>query len=263
MDKKVVKNAPGGAKSHQLFLLLKDSIVSGQLAPGSKLQGEVALAKQHGVSRVTVRRAMETLVDLGLISRKPGQGTIVCERSIGATVMSASVSNLLPNMVKMSENSSIRLLEFSYVKPSEFIRDQLDLGLQDKTQRSVRVRMTDGKPFSYLVTHVPQSIALNYNERDLATTPLYVLLERSGVEVDHANQVISATLATGEVAEALDVAVGSPLISLTRVVFDRHTKGVEHLTALYCPDRYRIEIDLNRAEGSGGRYWKTVDGQSE
>lgn len=263
MDIEANKSSPGGTKSHQLFLLLKESIVSGRLSPGSKLPGELALAKTHSVSRVTVRRALEALAEEGLITRKPGQGTIVCEQSLGATVMSASVSNLLPNMVKMSENSQVRLLEFAYVKPSESIQEQLNLPSNAKTQRSVRVRLADGKPFSYLTTHVPEAIALNYDERDLSTKPLFALLERSGVHVDHAKQTISATLATGDVAAALDVQVGSPLISLKRVVFDRDGRGVEHLSALYRPDRYRIEIDLNRAGVDDARYWKTVDGHQE
>jgi len=259
MDAILSKSGPGGTKSHQLFLLLKDSIVSGRIRPGSKLPGELKLADEHRVSRVTVRRAMESLTDEGLVSRKPGQGTIVNERPIGATVMTASVSNLMLNMVKLGENSRVRLLEFSYVKPSELVRERLSIPGDERTQRSVRVRLSDDKPFSYLVTHVPESIALNYNEADLAAQPLFVLLERSGVHVDHASQIISATLATKDIALALDVAVGSPLISLNRVVFDQNGCGVEHLTALYRPDRYRIQIDLNRAGDEDSRYWQTID----
>lgn len=259
MDSSLHKSGPGGTKSQQLFLLLKDAIVSGRLSPGSKLPGELKIAEEHKVSRVTVRRAMEALTEEGLISRRPGQGTLVREQPLGATVMMASVSNLLPNMVKLSENSRVRLLEFSYIMPSEAIRERLSLPVNERTQRSVRVRLTDDKPFSYLTTHVPESIALNYNESDLTTTPLFVLLERSGVHVDHASQIVSATLATKDTAAALDVSIGSPLISLNRVVFDRSGRGVEHLTALYRPDRYCIQIDLNRAGDDDSRYWQTVD----
>lgn len=259
MDAPLRSGGPGGTKSHQLFLLLKDSIVSGRMAPGTKLPGELKLAQEHNVSRVTVRRAMDALTEEGLVYRKAGIGTRVCERPLGATVMTASVSNLLPNMVKLGESSRVRLLEFMYDQPSETIRERLGLGAGDRTQRSIRVRLSEDKPFSYLVTHVPERIALHYSESDLASTPLFVLLERSGVHVDHASQSISATLATKDVAHALDVSVGSPLISLTRVVFDKAGNGVEHLHALYRPDRYRIEIDLNRAGTEDGRYWQTID----
>ncbi|WP_373182349.1 GntR family transcriptional regulator [Halomonas campaniensis] len=253
----------GGTKSHRIFLLLKDAILSGRLPPGRKLPGEIKLAEQHGVSRVTVRRAMEALREAGMVDRRPGLGTVVLEQPLDATVMTASVSNLLPNMVKMSQASRVRLLEFSYVKPPESVRDSLGLDGGERVQRSIRVRMADDKPFSYLVTHVPEYIALHYNEADLSSMPLFALLERSGVRVDHASQTISAILATHEVAEALDVSVGSPLISLTRVVYDEEGRGVEHLDALYRPDRYRIQIDLNRTGDEESRYWEPMAPETE
>ncbi|WP_372987150.1 GntR family transcriptional regulator [Marinobacter sp.] len=258
MDTPLHTKGPGGTKSHHLFLLLKDAIVSGRMAPGTKIPGELKLAEEHRVSRVTVRRALEALTAEGLIMRKPGVGTLVCERPVGVTVMTASVSNLLPNIVKMGESSRVRLLEFSYGSPPDGVRDRLRLGPSERTQRSIRVRLAGDKPFSYLTTYVPERIALSYNEDELSTTPLFALLERSGVNLDHATQSISATLATKEVAEALDVSVGAPLISLTRVVYDKDGNGVEHLHALYRPDRYRIEIDLCRADGEGGRYWQPL-----
>ncbi|AMD02745.1 HTH-type transcriptional repressor YvoA [Halomonas chromatireducens] len=256
-------NSVGGTKSHRIYLLLKDAILSGRLAPGRKLPGELKLADQYGVSRVTVRRAMQALNEAGLVARKPGLGTVVLEQPLDATVMTASVANLMPNMVKMSKASRVRLLEFCYVKPPEPVREGLGLREGERVQRSIRVRMADDKPFSYLVTHVPEYIALHYNEADLSQTPLFALLERSGVKVDHAAQTISATLATHEVAEALDVSVGSPLIALTRVVYDEEGRGVEHLDALYRPDRYRIQIDLNRTGDEAARYWEPMSSEPQ
>lgn len=251
-------NGPSGTKSHQLFLLLKDAIVSGHISPGSKIPGELKIAAEHQVSRVTVRRALDALVQEGLIIRKRGVGTLVCERPVGATVITASVSTLLPNMQKLGENSRVQLLEFSYDSPSETVRELLRLQPHERIQRSIRVRLAEDKPFSYLTTYVPERIALSYNESDLTTMPLFALLERSGVNLDNATQTISATLATKNIAEALDVAPGSALISLTRVMYDNDGKGVEYLHALYRPDRYRIEIDLCRTDSAEGRYWQPL-----
>jgi GntR family transcriptional regulator len=258
MGTSLYANGPGGTKSHQLFLLLKDAIVSGRMVVGHKIPGELKLADEHQVSRVTVRRALEALTKEGLILRKPGVGTLVCERPLGATVMTASVSNLIPNIIKLGKNSRVRLLEFSYDHPSDIVREHLRLEPNDRAQRSIRVRLAGDEPFSYLTTHVPEHIAISYNESELATTPLFVLLERSGVHLDHATQSISAALATKDVADALGVAVGSALISLTRVVYDNDGKGIEHLHALYRPDRYRIEIDLCRTDGEDGRCWQPL-----
>lgn len=243
-------------KYHRVYLLLKDAIERGLLAPGARLPGELALAQTHQVSRITVRRALAELAQEGLVSRRPGVGTVVRERLPEASRITADVSNLLPNFVRMSEESSIELLEFAYRPASAAIAKRMNLSVGERVQYSVRVRSMQGLAFSYLMTHVPANIAKNYDEQALATTSLFMLLERSGVKVDHATQTISATLATEEVARALDVPVGAPLIALQRVVYDKEGRGVEHLDALYRPDRYQIHVDLGRAGASDSRYWQ-------
>ena len=125
-------------------------------------------------------------------------------------------------------------------------------------QRSVRVRSVDGAPFSYLTTHVPESISVTFSKQELASRPLLELLERAGVKVESARQRISAILATREVAEALDVRIGSPLIELVRVSLDQRGCGVKHLHALYRPDRYAIEIELARSGAADTKAWSPV-----
>jgi GntR family transcriptional regulator len=122
----------------------------------------------------------------------------------------------------------------------------------------VRVRLVDGEPFSYLTTHVPERIGLTYSEADLATRSLLSLLDRAGVEAESASQTIGAALATPEVARALGVDVGAPLIELTRVVLDRSGLGVEHLHAFYRPDLYSIRMDLVRASANARREWSPI-----
>jgi GntR family transcriptional regulator len=122
----------------------------------------------------------------------------------------------------------------------------------------VRVRIIDHEPFSHLTTHVPERIGTTYSESELASQPLLTLLERSGASVDRATQEIGAVLASPEVASALDVDIGSALIALTRVVYDARGRGVEHLRALYRPDRYAFRMDLARTGEPDGRRWSPV-----
>jgi len=245
-------------KYHSLYLLLKNAIERGQFGPGQCLPGELVLSDLHQVSRITVRRALTALAQEGLVVRRVGVGTVVASHQSDVARITADVSNLLPNFVRMSNSSSIRLLEFAYRPAPPQIAEKLKLRSREQVQYSVRVRSMDGQPFSYLVTHVPASIAQTYNESELANTSLFVLLERGGVTVDHATQTISATLATQEMADALGVSVGSPLIALQRVVFDREGRGVEHLDAFYRPDRYQIQVDLGRVGQDDSRYWQPL-----
>ncbi len=242
---------PDGDKARRVYLLLRDEIARGDLGAGALLPGELKLAEAHGVSRVTIRRALDALVGDGLIERRAGSGTTVAATQAVQGV-AADFATLMPQLERMGATSA-RLLSFAYVAPPQAIAEAL--GSADRMQRAVRVRMIEGQPFSHLTTHVPEAIAQNFSEADLATTPLFKLLERSGVQIDHAHQSISATLATPDVAEALDLAPGSALIALTRVVHDAAGRGVEHLAALYRPDRFRLDMTLNRIGEDGARHW--------
>lgn len=245
-----------GTKAHQVYLVLRDQIVSGVYAPGDTLPGEHRLATEFGVSRVTVRRALAALDQAQMIAREQGRGTVVRNRTVPSVPIAADFANLWSHLVEMGAKSRIRLLAFNYLQPPPAIGRQLGIEPGTRTQRSVRVRYIDDVPFSHLTTHVPEPIAKAYSEADLASTPLFVLLERHGVKIHRARQAISATLATKDTAAALDVAVGAPLIALTRTVFDVDGGGVEHLTALYRPDRYRFEMDLNRVGEGNARHWE-------
>lgn len=244
-------------KARQVYLVLRERIAGGGFHVGDALPGEQALAAAHNVSRITVRRALAELEREGLIDRRRGAGTFVNPRDVAKPVI-ADLADVLRNLVEMGQSTDVRLLAFGYQDPSAPIAQALRLSAGERVQRSVRVRIIDGKPFSYLTTHVPERVGVTYSEPELASQPLLALLERSGVSVDRATQEISAVLASPEVAGALGVDIGSALIALTRVVYDAEDRGVEHLHALYRPDRYAFRMDLARTGRSGGRRWSPV-----
>lgn len=254
----IAGQTPEGGKTQRVYLLLRDEILRGDLATGAVLPGELRLAEAHGVSRVTIRRALDALAADGLIERRAGSGTTVAQPAVSQTGIAADFASLMPQLVRMGQETTARLLSFGYVAPPAGVAQALRS--EARVQRAVRVRLIEGVPFSHLTTHVPEAIAQDFSESDLATLPLFRLLERSGVKVDRAEQSLSATLATPEVAEALDLAPGSALISLTRVVYDVNDQGVEHLAALYRPDRFRLEMVLNRVGDSDTRHWEPVLG---
>jgi GntR family transcriptional regulator len=252
-----VRDWLGEAKAKQVYLVLRDRILSGAAGFGARLPTENELAKSHGVSRVTVRRALGELARERLIERRRSAGTRVIYRSSPAP-MNADISGVLANLAEMGRRTAVKLLSFDYVPAEGAVAQALGVGPNELLQRSVRVRAVDGVPFSYLTTHVPESISLTFSKQELASRPLLELLERAGVKVEHARQRISAVLATGEVADALDVRTGSPLIELVRVVYDQAGRGVEHLHARYRPDRYAFEIDLVRSGAADTKGWSPV-----
>jgi GntR family transcriptional regulator len=243
------------SKTHRLYLFLKERIRSGALPPGERLPSEPSLAREHGMSRVTIRRALDGLAREGLIDRQPGTGTFV-RGAPPAPALTGDFSNMLRSLVAMGKATQVRLLSFSYGRPPRSVAEALGLGPEEETQHSIRVRSMDGAPFSYLSTHVPARIGVRFTEQDLASTPLLTLLERSGVVAASADQTVSATLAGPETAAALDVEIGSPLLFMTRVVRDPAGEGVEHLSALYRPDRHRFHMALTREGEGADRHWR-------
>jgi len=172
--------------------------------------------------------------------------------------MSPDITGVLANLAEMGRRTAVKLLAFEYVPAEGAVAQALGVGPDQLLQRSVRVRDVDGVPFSYLTTHVPESVSTTFTKQELAARPLLELLERAGVKAERARQRISAVLASRDVAEALDVRSGSPLIELVRVVYDQAGRGVEHLHALYRPDRYNLEIDLARSGPADTKAWSPV-----
>lgn len=247
----------GEAKAKQVYLVLRDRILGGAVGFGDRLPTENELAEIHSVSRVTVRRALGELARERLIERRRSAGTHVIYRPAPGPIR-ADISGVLANLADMGRRTAVELLSFDYVPAAGAVAQALGVGSDQFLQRSVRVRSVDGVPFSYLTAHVPESVSITFTKQELGSRPLLELLERAGVKVEHAHQRISAGLATPDVAAALNVHTGSPLIELVRVVHDDSGRGVEHLHALYRPDRYALEIDLLRSGAADTKTWSPV-----
>lgn len=254
---------PAGGKARTVYLALREQIANGAVAEGVLLPGENRLAEDYGVSRITVRRALEALAAEGWIEKRAGAGSVVVGRGHAPPLIAADLATLMPQLVEMDRRTTARLLSFSYMAAPGPVAEALELPQAATVQRAVRIRCVEGQPFSYLTTHVPEEMARTYDEADLATQPLFRLLERSGVTVSSARQSVTAMLASPEVADALDVAVGAALLYLRRVVCDASGRGVEHLSALYRPDLFRLEMTMARVGAGKARHWRPVIGAAE
>lgn len=252
---------PEGGKARRVYLSLREDMSNGSIPAGSRLPGENRLAQDFDVSRVTVRKALAALALDGWIEKRLGSGSVVLDRLEKDQTLSADLASLMPQIVEMDRTTTARLIAFSYGVAPAPVAKALKLSVGATVQTAVRVRLAGDRPFSYLTTHVPDDLARSYDETDLANQPLFRLLERAGVRVDGAHQSVSAALAAPDVAKALGVSVGSPLLSLRRTVWDEAGRGVEYLAALYRPDLFRLEMTLSRVGTGDGRHWEPVIGE--
>ena len=239
---------------HQIYLVLRDKIRTGALQPGAILPGEHDLAAEYGVSRITVKRALNELASDGLVTRQRGRGTQVAESTVEPALSTAGEGQL-EDLLHMGLATDVTVVEFGYVAAALDVAEALACEAGQEIQRCVRIRAVDGEPFSHLTTYVPADIGRAFGAEDLASQPLLMLLERTGTEVDAASQTVTATLADANVAKALETDIGAALLKVSRIVTDKTGRPVEFITALYRPDKYGFRMSLSRVGGAGGTTW--------
>lgn len=245
-------------KYHQVYLVLRQHLDEGRYAAG--VPGELALTREFGVARVTVRRALEQLAAEGRITRSPGRGTaVVAPAEPAAPAPQAPLTGLLENIVHMSLRTTVQVIDCQLLPAPDAVARRLELPPGHGVQRAVRVRSTRDGPLSHITTHVPAELAHRFGRRELAKKPILVLLEESGVVIGRAVQTVSARLADAQVAPLLDVAVGSPLLAVDRLVRDADDRPVQWLQGLYRPDRYQYEMQLSRVGGVDAKVWVSKD----
>ncbi|MBR8656351.1 GntR family transcriptional regulator [Achromobacter sp. Marseille-Q0513] len=247
-------------KYHQIYLVLREQLQEGRYDVDG-VPGEHALAAQFRVARITIRKAMEMLVADGLVSRRPGLGT--WPRSAPAAsaaaprpraAQKAQLTGLMENIVNMGLRTAVRVLDCVQVGAPPAVAEALEIAPGEPVIKSLRVRSTEAGPLSYITTYVPLAVAA-FTREDLERQPLLMLLESAGVEFGGATQTISARLADAQVAPHLDVAVGSALLAVTRLVRDVKERPVQLLQGLYRPDRYQYQLQLSRVGGIDAKVW--------
>lgn len=234
----------------QIYLSIREKILTGVLRNGDRLPSEAGIGGLFGVSRITARRAMAELVAAGLATRRRGHATTVSFQGTQQR-QRGSIEDLLENLLSLGDRTSVTVVEFAYVPATPGVATALEIATGEEVQHALRIRHEDGQPLSLIETHVPGHIGRRYDRRDLEQRSMQALLRNLGIRVARAEQSFSACAALGRDARLLDIAAGSPVFRISRVVFDEDGQPVEYVTALYRSDRYEYPMSLLR---SGGRW---------
>ena len=247
----------GSPLYHQIFVILRNKIHSGEVQPGAFLPSEHDIAAEFGVSRITAKRALNELAGAGLVVRERGRGTKVSDMPPRPQIK-ASVEGWLENLSVMGRRTRAQVLDLSYVPAPADVAKALYVEPDTMVQRATRVRWLGDETLSYLVTHMPEEVGRLFTEEDLSSEPLLDILERNGVVVSSARQIISATVADATVAGALGIHIGAPLLEVRRVVCDQADRPVEYIRVLYRPEHYHYEVVLTRVHGEEANCWSPV-----
>ncbi|NEB22342.1 myo-inositol degradation transcriptional regulator [Streptomyces coelicoflavus] len=224
----------------QLAQQLEASIEHGALTPGSLLGNEIELAARLGLSRPTVRQAIQSLVDKGLLVRRRGVGTQVVHSKVRRPL---ELSSLFDDLEAAGQRPATKVLVNTVVPAAAEVAAALGVAEESDVHRVERLRLTHGEPMAYMCNYLPPGL-LDLDTGQLEATGLYRLMRAAGITLHSARQTIGARAATDGEAERLGEDAGAPLLTMERTTFDDTGRAVEFGTHTYRPSRYSFEFQL-------------------
>lgn len=230
---------------YQLYTMLHDAIAGGQLQSGAKMPSEKELAAAFDVSRITARRALDELALKNMVARHRGRGTFV-DYKYQSEPIHAPLSDLMESLDHMGRDTGVRVLALEFLVPPDRIVTAFESSEDETLCHCVRVRHSETVPFAHYVTWT-RGFDNTLTAAKLEEKPRMKYFPEYGIQISHVEQYLSAEGASVDVAQALGVGSGKPLLKLVRFSRDGDGRLLDHLTALYNPDlfRYKVETSLD------------------
>jgi len=218
---------------------LQRAIADGVLVPGDRIANEIALADELGLSRPTMRQAIQTLVDKGLLVRKRGVGTQVIQPHVRRSV---ELTSLYEDLARAGESPTTSVLSIERVPAPAEVAAELDLREGEEVVVVHRLRFSRGEPLALMTNHLPGRFTPSPEE--LSERGLYQYLRLQGVHLRVAHQRIGARLARAEEARLLEEPPRAALLTMERTAFDDVGAPVEFGRHVYRASRYDFETTL-------------------
>jgi GntR family transcriptional regulator len=228
---------------HQIFLQLRDEILSGLRGFGSAIATEKELSQTYQVSRITARRALAELAQHNFVARKRRVGTTVIFRP-PAKPIEANIDQAVDSLLELGRLTKVRVLSIRKEASSPWVAEAMHLKPGEQVVRAVRVRYLDGAPLGYVMSYIPAALSAYVTRAGLAKKPILMLIKNAGFRLGKASQTIAAMLADPLLCRALGVEPRSAILRVTRVVFDQSGKPILLTIAHYRSDRYQLRLDL-------------------
>ncbi|MET7453007.1 GntR family transcriptional regulator [Streptomyces sp. NPDC005574] len=225
---------------YQLARQLEAAIEHGALAPGNLLGNEIDLSVRLGLSRPTVRQAIQTLVEKGLLVRRRGVGTQVVHSQVKRPL---ELSSLYDDLEAAGQGPTTQVVRNESVPASADVAAALGVAEGAEVTILERLRSTHGQPVALLCNHLPPDL-VELDTGRLESTGLYRVLRSAGITLHSARQTIGARCATAREAARLDEREGAALLTMQRTAYDDTGRPVEYGTHIYRASRYTFDFQL-------------------
>lgn len=229
---------------YQVAQALEAAISDGRLPPGTLFENEILLAEQLGLSRPTVRRSLQYLVDKGFLVRRRGIGTRVVQPKVRRPI---GLSSLYEDLRAAGQTPATQVLSLDVRPADDEVAAALGLPVGDAVTSVVRLRSAGAQPIARMTNHLPHAvpgIADGVTAEALARRGLYEVLRDLGIQLHAADQSIGARVATAEEARLLGERRGAALLTMHRTAYDDHGRAVEYGSHVYAASRYSFELSM-------------------
>src|SRR5258706_4491668 len=211
----------------RLESVLAAGIADGSLPPETQLPPEDSLIERFKVSRTTVRKAIQNLIERGLVEVRRGKGTFVTQPKI--TQELTELTGFVEDMQALGRKPTARLLDKRIVAAEEAVAHQLALAPGTLVVRLQRVRLADGVAMSFDETYLPRDIGEKVAASDLEAEPVFALLEdKYDTPLVEAEYKLEAAAAGPVAAQALQVPAGSPILLIERTSYTTGGRPVDY-----------------------------------
>jgi DNA-binding GntR family transcriptional regulator len=224
----------------QVAAQIEQAIADGELAPGERMPNEMTLADELGLSRPTMRQALQMLVDKGMLVRKRGVGTQVVKSQIRRPV---ELTSLNDDLVRTGQDPNTQVLSLQRVAVDATKAAELRIKPGDDVWQVERLRLIGEQPLALMANVIPCSV-IDLGNIDLTERGLYESLRAAGVHVRVAHQEIGCRRADAREARLLSERRGSPLLTMRRTAYDDAGNAVEIGEHAYRPALYSFEVTL-------------------
>ncbi|MEA5155921.1 GntR family transcriptional regulator [Raineyella sp.] len=218
---------------------IEQAIISGELPSGARIEDEISMAQRLDVSRPTARRALQELVNRGLLTRRRGVGTTVTPPQVHRPI---ELTSLYDDLTREGFTPTTKVLSYEVHEADEEEADRLAVEPGTGVVRIVRLRSVDNRPLAVLTNLIPIDLAPSWT--DLNEHGLYRCFNEHGIHIATAKQVIGARAATAEEAELLAEEPGAPLLTMSRSAYDSAGRVVEFGNHVYRPSLYSFDLTL-------------------
>lgn len=225
---------------------IRSRIASGEWPAHYRLKSEPELAQELGVSRGTLRRALTTLIEEGLLRQVRGRGTFVTSTTIEPAI-AQKLSTLSEDFANQGIVTTTTVIECTLVDPPRPIAALLDVPAGGSVLKLVRLRSTDRGPVALLFNYVRTDFAPGIEQVDFTSASLFGTLEGAyGLKIAAARRTFSAQAAEADVAAELNLEVGSPVQYLQQVTYLADDRPVEYSDVWIHSGRLQVTSLLSR-----------------